>query len=269
MQLSQAKERLDAALARKDMILLVADCAVKYQGRAASNLPMGNRLLLIKGDGSFAIHQNRLLRPTNYLMSTGWSTRLDENKLVVEATKRSPKESLMVFIERVEMLNIHAMEDHADDFKLVGTEKELNDQLMTDLDVLEKGLKPLKQESALRKGLIDIMAEDKDGNLVVIELKRRQADYNSVMQLVRYVNEVKKIKNRKTRGLLVAPTIGRPALELLKNNGLEYFSYTFDVTQPKATIEGIDSKQRTIFQALEDNAKKKNRPTGDSKNPQK
>lgn len=255
MQLSQAKERLDAALARKDLIMLVGDCEVKYQGRAASNLPLGSRLLLIKGDGSFAIHQNRLLRPTNYLMSNTWSTILENDTLTVSAIKRSPRETLTVFLKNVEMLTIHAMEDHAEDFKLVGTEKELNDQLMTDLDVLEKGLKPLKQESALRKGLIDIMAEDKDGNLVVIELKRRQADYNSVMQLVRYVNEVKKIKNRKTRGLLVAPTIGRPALELLKNNGLEYFSYTFDVTQPKATIDGIDSKQRTIFQALEDNAK--------------
>lgn len=253
MQLSQAKERLDAALARKDLVMIVGDCEVKYQGRAASSLNSGSRLLLIKGDGSFAIHQNRLLRPTNYIMSTSWSTNMVDDKLVVEATKRSPKESLTVFLTNVEMLNIHTMEDHADDFKLVGTEKELNDQLMTDLDVLEKGLKPLKQESALRKGLIDIMAEDKDGNLVVIELKRRQADYNSVMQLVRYVTEVKKIKNRKTRGLLVAPTIGRPALELLKNNGLEYFSYTFDVTQPKATIDGIDSKQRTIFQSLEDN----------------
>ncbi len=256
MQLTQAKERLDAALARKDLVMLVGDCEVKYQGRAASNLTTGSRLLLIKGDGSFAIHQNRLLRPTNYLMSNSWSTVLENDKLVVSATKRNPKETLTVFLSNVEMLTIHTMEDRADDFKLVGTEKELNDQLMGDLNVLEKGLKPMKQESELRKGLIDIMAEDKDGNLVVIELKRRQADYNAVMQLVRYVNEVKKIKNRKVRGLLVAPEIGRPALELLKHNGLEYFSYTFDVTQPKATIDGIDTKQRTIFQALEDNAAK-------------
>ncbi|MEK6902478.1 MAG: hypothetical protein AABX02_02730, partial [archaeon] len=113
MQLAQAKERLDQALARKDLIMLVGDCEIKYQGRAASNLSMGSRLLLIKGDGSFAIHQNRLLRPTNYLMSTGWSTVLDEEKgtLVVAATKRTPKEELTVFLKTVEMLTIHTMED--------------------------------------------------------------------------------------------------------------------------------------------------------------
>ncbi len=259
MQLAQAKERLDQALARKDLIMLVGDCEIKYQGRAASNLSMGSRLLLIKGDGSFAIHQNRLLRPTNYLMSTGWSTVLDEEKgtLVVAATKRTPKEELTVFLKTVEMLTIHTMEDRDSDFKLVGTEKELNDQLMLDLEVLEKGLRPLKQEDHIRKGFVDILAEDKDGNLVIIELKRKQADYNAVMQLQRYVNELRKIKGKKVRGIIVAPSIGRPALELLKNNGNEYYSFEFDVTQPRATIKGIDTKQRTIFQALEQNSAKK------------
>ena len=138
MQLSQAKERLDAALARKDLIMLVGNCEVKYQGRAASNLPLGSRLLLIKGDGSFAIHQNRLLRPTNYLMSNQWSTKMDSEKLVVSATKRNPKEVLTVFLTDVEMLTVHTMEDREGDFKLVGTEKELNDQLMGSLDVLRK-----------------------------------------------------------------------------------------------------------------------------------
>lgn len=257
MQLSQAKERLDQALARKDLIMLVGTCEVKYQGRAASNLPMGSRLLLIKGDGSFAIHQNRLLRPTNYLMSTNWSTTLENERLIISATKRTPKEELTVFLKDVEMLNVHTMEDKESDFKLVGTEKELNDQLMGDLEVLEKGLRPLKQEDVLRKGFVDILAEDKDGNLVIIELKRKQADYNAVMQLQRYVNELRKIKNKKVRGIIVAPTIGRPALELLKNNGNEFYSFEFDVTQPRATIKGIDTKQRTIFQALEDNKVKK------------
>jgi RecB family endonuclease NucS len=259
MQLTQAKERLDQALARKDLIMLVGDCEVKYQGRAASNLPLGSRLLLIKGDGSFAIHQNRLLRPTNYLMSNQWSTLLEEegNTLVVSATKRNPKETLTVYLKSVEMLNVHTMEDRETDFKLVGTEKELNDQLMGDLEVLEKGLKPLKQEDVLRKGFVDILAEDKDGNLVIIELKRKQADYNAVMQLQRYVNELKKIKNKKVRGIIVAPSIGRPALELLKNNGNEYYPFEFDVTQPRATIKGIDTKQRTIFEALNGNKKEK------------
>ncbi len=250
MELEQAKEALDRALARKDLIMLIGDCRVQYHGRAASNLPTGSRLLLIKGDGSFAIHQNKLLRPTNYLMANSWSTKMDEGKLVIAATKRAPKESLTVTLEKVEMLNLHTMEDKKSDFKLVGSERELSNQLMDDLEVLEKGLKPLKQESHLRKGMIDILAEDKDGNLVVIELKRRQADYDSVMQLHRYVPEVKKTKGRT---ILVAPEIRKTAMELLKNNGLEYRSYQFDVTQPKATIAGIEKKQKTIFEAFDEN----------------
>jgi RecB family endonuclease NucS len=128
---------------------------------------------------------------------------------------------------------------------------------MDDLEVLEKGLKPLKQESHLRKGMIDILAEDKDGNLVVIELKRRQADYDSVMQLHRYVHEMKKIKNRTTRGILVAPEIRKSAMELLQRHGLEFRSYQFDVSAPRATIAGIEKKQKTIFEALEETNTKK------------
>lgn len=251
MELSAVKEKLDQALARKDLVMLIGNCSVEYQGRAASHLPMGSRLLLIKGDGSFAIHQNKLLRPTNYMMSDSWSTKLEKGTLIIAATKRNPKESLTVTLEKAEMLNIHTMEDKKSDFKLVGSERELSNQLMDDLEVLEKGLKPLKQESHLRKGMIDILAEDKDGNLVVIELKRRQADYDSVMQLQRYVTEVKKTKGRITRGILVAPEIRKSAMELLKNNGLEFRSYQFDVTAPRATIAGITKKQKTIFEALD------------------
>ena len=67
---------------------------------------------------------------------------------------------------------------------------------MQDLSFLEPGLKPLNQEEVFRKGVVDILAEDAKGRLVVIELKRRQADYNAVMQLQRYMKQVEKIKGK-------------------------------------------------------------------------
>jgi hypothetical protein len=118
---------------------------------------------------------------------------------------------------------------------------------MEDLSFLEPGLAPLKQEAPLRKGVIDILAEDAEGNLVVVEVKRRKADLNAVTQLHRYMKQVEKIKGKKTRGILLAPEIGRHSMELLENYGLEFCSFDFEISNPKAKIMGIHKKQKTLF----------------------
>ena len=104
----------------------------------------------------------------------------------------------------------------------------------------------MNQEEVFRKGVVDILAEDSKGKLVVIELKRRQADYNAVMQLQRYMKQVEKIKGKETRGLLIAPSIGKNAYELLQNAGLEFFNFEFEIGNPKSKIKGLQKKQETI-----------------------
>ncbi|MDP6671095.1 MAG: endonuclease NucS, partial [archaeon] len=85
MQLEQAHKQIAKAISRKDMLIVVGECYVEYVGRAASKLPRGKRLLLIKGDNSFAIHQNRLLRPTNYMMGARIGCTMGDGALVLTA----------------------------------------------------------------------------------------------------------------------------------------------------------------------------------------
>jgi hypothetical protein len=245
MELEQAKNRILEAVSRKDLLMVVGDCYVEYWGRAASKLPRGKRLLLIKGDSSFAIHQNRLLRPTNYMMGARISAELKEGAILLSARKLNPKESIAVTLYSVDGLHSYPLRESAD-LRLFGSEKELSKELMQDLSFLESGLKPLHQEEIFRKGVVDILAEDSGGKLVVVEVKRRQADYNAVMQLQRYMKQVQKIKGKKTRGLLVAPSIGKNALELLQRNGCEFFSFDFEIGNPKSKIKGVKKKQATI-----------------------
>ncbi len=108
----------------------------------------------------------------------------------------------------------------------------------------------MKREGILRKGIVDILAEDKDNNIVVIEVKRRQADFNAVTQLARYVEHVRKIKDRKTRGMLIAPAITETALEMLKSLGFEFFNLEFEISNPKAKIKGLEKRQPTINEFL-------------------
>ncbi len=245
MDLKQAQQQISEALNRKDLLLVVADMSVEYWGRAASKLPRGKRLLLIKGDNSFAIHQNRLLRPTNYMMGARIGCELKDGALLLSARKIKPKESIVATLYSMEGLHCYPMRENSD-LRLFGSEKELSDQLMQDLSFLEPGLKPLNQEEVFRKGVVDILAEDSEGRLVVIELKRRQADYNAVMQLKRYMQQVEKIKGKETRGLLLAPSIGKNAYELLQRNGCEFFNFEFEIGNPVAKIKGLRKKQETL-----------------------
>jgi len=246
--LSDAQEKIKTGIDSGKMLIVIGECFVQYQGRAGSKLPKGKRMLLVKGDKSFAIHQNTKLRPINYMMNAQASVVLDseKNALVISVSKRKPKEKIDIYFYSIDFAESFDVEGEKE-LRLFGSERELSDLLMQDLSVLEKGLIPLNKEQMLRKGTIDIMAEDKDKNLVVIEVKRRRADLNSVRQLHSYMHQVESIKGRKTRGILCAPSIGKPTSELLEKYGLEYCKLDYEISNPHAEIKGLEKKQKTLF----------------------
>ncbi len=247
--LAEAKDKINASLNSDKMLIVIGECFVQYQGRAGSKLPKGKRMLLVKGDKSFAIHQNTKLRPINYMMNASASVELNSEKkaLVISAVKRKPKEKLDVFFYSVDFVESFEIEGEKE-IRLFGSERELSDLLMEDLSVLEKGMTALKKEVPLRKGVIDIFAEDKDKNPVVIEVKRRKADLNSVRQLHSYMQQVELLKGKKTRGIICAPDIGKPTRELLEKYGLEYCKLDYEISNPHAEIKGLQKKQSTLFE---------------------
>ena len=252
MEFGKVKEEVDKGLVNRSMIVVVGNCFVDYVGRATSRLPKGKRLVLIKGDNSISIHQNRLVRPTNYMVGTRIGCEVSDGTLTIRANRVKPPEKLTVTFYDVHDIKSYEIEQ-SNDLRLSGSEKDLNELLMQDLSMVEQGLRPLNQQQHFRKGIADIIAEDKDGNLVVVELKRREADFASVTQLHRYMKEVENIKNKKTRGILLAPGISKNALELLEQLGLEFAKLDFELTpssKEKARIVGLESKQQTITQHL-------------------
>ncbi|MEI7961544.1 MAG: endonuclease NucS domain-containing protein [archaeon] len=248
MHFHDARHKILDSMKNNHLCLIIGECDVKYIGRASSTLPKGKRLVIIKADKSVSIHENRLIRPTNYMMGASISCEFGDNNgeavLVLTAKKLKPKETITTTFTTIDDINCYDLPE-SNDLRLSGSEKELNDALMDDLSFLEAGLKPINQQQYFRKGICDIVAEDAKGRLVVIELKRRQADYAAVTQLKRYAEEVKKMRGVETRGILLAPSIRKTALALLKQYELEFFSYDFEISE-RSKIKGIGKSQMKL-----------------------
>ncbi|NYZ80029.1 DUF91 domain-containing protein, partial [Candidatus Micrarchaeota archaeon] len=66
MELKDAYELSKKAIDDKRNLIVVGECSVKYHGRAASKLSSGERIVIIKQDGSFLVHQNKNMAAINY-----------------------------------------------------------------------------------------------------------------------------------------------------------------------------------------------------------
>ncbi len=211
----------------------------------------GERIIIIKSDGSFLVHQNKGMAAINYQppKNNRIATELDGGTLAIKATRRSPKEVLEALFTSVLFAQAFPMKDDSS-LKVFGTEKNLADLLMQDLELIEPGLKALKQESPLQKGMVDIFARDSEGRNVIIELKRRTAGLSSVTQLKRYVDEVDQRLNQEARGILCAPSITPNALKSLEKWGLEFVRLDYEVSNPSTTIKGLQPKQKDMSEFL-------------------
>lgn len=246
MDLKEAQMKIQQGL-RKNMVLVSGPCLVKYKGRAGSKLGEGERIIMIKKDGTFLVHQNKGFKPVNYQPpGTRVSVNTGEGALVIKARRREPRELIEVTMPEINWVkNLELRDD--ENIEIHGTERQLADMLMDDLSVIEDGLKPMQKESPLPQGDVDIFAEDEEGRYVVIEVKRKKAGLKAVTQLKRYVEEVEKRKDRDVRGILCAPGISKKAKNYLENNDFEHDVLDFEMEEhDKTRIKGLRKKQRGL-----------------------
>jgi len=221
--LADAAEILEQAFRGRRLVLLVGNCRVDYEGRASSTLEWGERITMIKQDGSVLVHRPTGYEPVNWqppkcLMSV----RLEDRSLVVNATRQQPKESVSIEFNEISMAATGDLTDNGE-FALHVTEEQMKQAILIAPDLVEAGLKPLQEEKNLGEaGFTDIIAEDRNGNFVVVELKRVPASKDAVMQLQRYLDTLGKRINRPMRGLIVAPELRKNAQPLLVSLKLEF-----------------------------------------------
>ncbi len=234
------RELFNAAQSTGSMLVILARCKVHYEGRAKSELGLGDRVIIIKPDGSFLIHQGKKREPVNWQPPDSTATlRSGWDLPVIRSVRRHPREVLEVELERIYLVVAFHADDY-EDLHLVGSEADMADMIFRNPEIIEEGFKPVAREKPIKHGIVDIFGFDKDGNAVVLELKRRRAELHAVSQLKRYVGALKG-EYGNVRGVLVAPSMTSGAKKLLREEGLEFRK----VTPPK---RGYHRVQRKLFE---------------------
>jgi len=232
---------------KRKTILIAGNCWINYQGRASSKLKPGERIVIIKKDGALLVHRPTGYEPVNWMpggeviyhtetklhqqfkrekqkpprdMS---ASALEDDVLLIKAVRQKPRETLQVFFDDIYFFAALSLIDEGD-FSLYASEEDMQEAIITHPSLIEEGLRPITYEKRVEPGFIDVFGVDKDGKIVVIEIKRRKAGKEAVLQLSRYVDSLKSTVNREIRGILVAPRIAKGVQKLLMTLGLEFKS---------------------------------------------
>jgi hypothetical protein len=224
----------------KTMLLVMGECMVDYHGRAKSLLDWGERLIMIKQDGTVLVHQPIMREPVNW-QPTGSITefKTKDDLLILNCRHLKPAEKMKVTFRQLKLVTATSLIDKAN-LVISGMEIDVVNQIVRDPSIIEDGLRIIKREKPVKTGSIDLYGFDKNHIPVVIEVKRSLATISSVHQLRMYVTDIKKDrKEPKVRGILCAPRVPDMVKKLLEEQRLEWREVERKIVLP-------DNRQRTL-----------------------
>ncbi|MEF8880467.1 MAG: endonuclease NucS [Candidatus Nanohaloarchaea archaeon] len=241
----QSEEILSEYLKRDYTVQITGLCSVNYQGRAKSKLDRGERMVIKKQDSAILVHGPDNYQPKNWQPEVdSYTVGIDEEEdhLVLKAERMNPEEVVEIRFEEVELLTVNRMVDKSE-LKVAGHEVDIHEAIEDDPGIIEEDLKVIERERETPAGFIDVFARDNDNTYVVIEVKRNP-DYNTVLQLQRYVDEINEEFKGTIRGILVAPKMTDKVLNYLEERSLEFVGV--DMAEVINSYEAIDNSQKGL-----------------------
>jgi RecB family endonuclease NucS len=184
--------------------LVVARCSVEYQGRLGARLAEAVRLIVLKQDGSIAVHSDaKAYKPLNWMNPPCTITHTEERITAV-----TPKGETLV-IELHEVLTDFSHELGEDPgLEKDGVEAELQLALAARVAALREDFDLIRREYPTDIGPVDLLCRDAAGTTWVVEVKR-VGEISGVEQLLRY-------QERLDRDSRFAPTSGMFVAERIK-----------------------------------------------------
>lgn len=219
------------------MRLVIARCTVDYSGRLTAHLPEAVRLIMVKADGTLAIHSDgNASKPLNWMVAPNMVEVIDDRWVV----SNSKGERLTIHIsEVIEDVTHELGEDPG--LQKDGVEAHLQELLATRPWVLEEGMTLIRREYPTDIGPLDLLCCDATGGTVAIEVKRK-GEIDGVEQLTRYHDRLgNDPRLGPVRGMLVAQSFTPQALVLAASRDLEAIEVDYD------GLREIESAELRLF----------------------
>jgi RecB family endonuclease NucS len=217
--------------------IVIARCTVDYVGRLSAHLPEATRLLMVKADGSVAVHADELAyKPLNW-MSPPCTLREEPGRWVVTNTKG---ETLTIVLSEVHADLAHDL--GADPgLRKDGVEADLQEILAARPDLLGEGFRLVRREYPTDIGPVDLLCRDSAGQAVAVEVKRR-GEIDGVEQLSRYLERLDRDgRLRPVRGILAAQQVKPQARVLATARGIRVVEIDYDA------VRGLGGDELTLF----------------------
>ncbi|MCS6770072.1 MAG: endonuclease NucS [Candidatus Caldarchaeum sp.] len=232
-----AVEEARKALAKGEVIVMAGPCEVVYEGRGASRLGEGERLVIIKRDRSILVHRPTGHEPVNWQPSgSAIEFKKEEGLTVVTATNGD--EVLRIRFTKEPSLTLFKLSDEAL-FEMYASEEEMKMALLAEPSLIEEGFTPMEDERYVREaGRVDVLGVDREGRLVAVELKRRTATRDDVKQLMNYLDVLEREFGKRPRGILAAPSATKTARAEMAGSKIEFKCLT-----PKKCMQVIRKKK--------------------------
>jgi len=219
------------------MRIVVARCAVDYDGRLTAHLPMATRVLMLKADGCVSIHSDGgAYKPLNWMVAPN-RLREEHDRWIVTNAKG---ETLTITIDEV-VTDVSYDLGVDPGLQKDGVEAHLQELLAANCDAIADGLRLVRREHPTDIGPVDILCRDADGRAVAIEVKRR-GEIDGVEQLTRYLERMNLDPSlRPVRGIFVAQVVKPQARVLAESRGIDWVEVDYD------ELRGIESAVLRLF----------------------
>jgi RecB family endonuclease NucS len=220
----------------------VARCQVDYAGRLTAHLPMANRVIMVKNDGSVLVHSDGgSYKPLNWMSPPCKVTEgLNDEGAVEWTVVGKDDDTLRILIEEVHADSFHEL-GHDPGLQKDGVEKHLQELLAEHPATLADGLTLVRREYPTAIGPVDLMCRDAAGASVAVEIKRR-GEIDGVEQLTRYLELLNRDpKLRPVRGIFAAQEIKPQARVLATDRGITCAVVDYDA------LRGMDDPTERLF----------------------
>jgi RecB family endonuclease NucS len=223
--------------------LVIARCAVDYEGRLNARLASAVRLIMVKADGCVAIHTDSLAyKPLNWMNApcTLVEGVHDETGQGMWTITNAKGERLTIHLEEVIADDVHDLGDDPG-LEKDGVEAHLQELLAEHPEEVAAGLRLVRREYPTDIGPVDLLCRDEEGAAVAIEIKRR-GDIDGVEQLARYLERLDRDPLlRPVRGVFVAQQVKPQAKVLAADRGIAVVEVDYDL------LRGLESNELRLF----------------------